>query len=335
MKDRIPRHPGRVELTPVSGQENIYDMIMADDAIEEGTPPIKRHLLPDDVARIFDAQNPPQDVGEALEHARTLISNAQTAADGATTAAGNAQTTAGTAVTAAGNVQTNLNTHVNAANPHSGSEPRINAGTTAQFWRGDKTWQPHNSIVPLLLHRNGDINLNTHPIDGSARFSFASGSLANGPIASGVALLCGFWGSSVVQIFSNGDRMWMRNRTATAAGAWVELATQRLLNQVNFSYRSGFSPGTQRNAGLWLLNDNRTVNFIFSLQLPASLASGAIVADIPAGMRPMSNVSFPITAHNGTASGELFIQTNGTCSVHMVGATSAMILAVSAGSFRR
>lgn len=36
--DRIPTYPGRVTLTPVSGQENTYDLVRADDPIEEGTP---------------------------------------------------------------------------------------------------------------------------------------------------------------------------------------------------------------------------------------------------------------------------------------------------------
>ena len=30
MKDRIPLYPGRVKMTPVSGQANIYDMERAD-----------------------------------------------------------------------------------------------------------------------------------------------------------------------------------------------------------------------------------------------------------------------------------------------------------------
>ena len=31
--------------------------------------------------------------------------------------------------------------HINAANPHSGSQPTIPLGTTAQYFRGDRTWQ--------------------------------------------------------------------------------------------------------------------------------------------------------------------------------------------------
>ena len=36
--DRIPTYPGRVKLTPVSGQTNVYDLVRADQPVEEGTP---------------------------------------------------------------------------------------------------------------------------------------------------------------------------------------------------------------------------------------------------------------------------------------------------------
>lgn len=38
MKDRVPRYPGRVTLTPVEGQANTYDMVRADEPTEAGTP---------------------------------------------------------------------------------------------------------------------------------------------------------------------------------------------------------------------------------------------------------------------------------------------------------
>ena len=44
VKDRIPTYPGRVKLSPVSGQANTYDMVRADDPIEPGTP-INKVLL--------------------------------------------------------------------------------------------------------------------------------------------------------------------------------------------------------------------------------------------------------------------------------------------------
>ena len=42
--DRVPTYPGRVKLTPVSGQTNTYDLVRADLPIQEGTP-INKYLL--------------------------------------------------------------------------------------------------------------------------------------------------------------------------------------------------------------------------------------------------------------------------------------------------
>lgn len=50
MRDRVPTYPGRVQLTPVAGQTNIYDMIRADEPTEPGDPLNKANLLPDAVA---------------------------------------------------------------------------------------------------------------------------------------------------------------------------------------------------------------------------------------------------------------------------------------------
>ena len=38
VKDRVPLYPGRVKMTPVSGQANTYDMVRADQPTQEGTP---------------------------------------------------------------------------------------------------------------------------------------------------------------------------------------------------------------------------------------------------------------------------------------------------------
>lgn len=53
MKDRIPLYPGRVTLTPVSGQENTYDMVRADEPTQAGTPLNKSNLLKDTTAAQF------------------------------------------------------------------------------------------------------------------------------------------------------------------------------------------------------------------------------------------------------------------------------------------
>ncbi len=42
--DRVPTYPGRVKLTPVSGQTNTYDLVRADSPTQEGTP-INKALL--------------------------------------------------------------------------------------------------------------------------------------------------------------------------------------------------------------------------------------------------------------------------------------------------
>ena len=53
MQDRVPLYPGRVKLTPVSGQENTYDMVRADEPTQEGTPLNKSTLLKDATASLF------------------------------------------------------------------------------------------------------------------------------------------------------------------------------------------------------------------------------------------------------------------------------------------
>lgn len=50
MKDRKPRHPGRVKLEPVAGRENVFDMTRADDPEDPGTPMNKQTLLTDEAA---------------------------------------------------------------------------------------------------------------------------------------------------------------------------------------------------------------------------------------------------------------------------------------------
>ena len=89
MKDRIPKFPGRVMITPVSGQTNIYDMVRADEPEEAGTPMNKQTLLTDEAAADVgldpDGDYTPNDafallgkytarkVGDILETVRTDI----------------------------------------------------------------------------------------------------------------------------------------------------------------------------------------------------------------------------------------------------------------------
>lgn len=53
MEDRVSLYPGRVTLTPVSGQANTYDMVRADQPTQEGTPLSKANLLKDATAALL------------------------------------------------------------------------------------------------------------------------------------------------------------------------------------------------------------------------------------------------------------------------------------------
>jgi len=285
MKDRIPKHPGRVELTPVSGQDGVFDMTMADEAFEEGTPPIKRHLLPDEVAQMFDAQNPPQDVGEALERARTLI----------------------------GNVQTNLNTHANATNPHSGSaplaspaltgtptaptaaatvnntqiattafaQPRLFAGTVAQVRRGDHSVQ---AIADLLVAGAGRIterpitNVNTW-LNGVAQGVYwaYSPTAANTPVAGvgvfyiGHVLNAGI--HTVIRAIAHTGFEYTRVLWSGVWGAWTETSSAPRV-------AIEFSPGFR------LIRAGQLIFADFLLQ-GTYYGGGAHVGTLPYGYRPI------------------------------------------------
>ena len=80
MQDRTPLYPGRVKLTPVSGQANVYDMVRADQPTQAGTPLNKATLLSDSTAALFGLGTDavPDDV---LAKARSLITTAQNTAD--------------------------------------------------------------------------------------------------------------------------------------------------------------------------------------------------------------------------------------------------------------
>lgn len=47
----MPTYAGRVRLTPVQNQENVYDLVRADEPIQEGTPLNKANLLTDETAQ--------------------------------------------------------------------------------------------------------------------------------------------------------------------------------------------------------------------------------------------------------------------------------------------
>lgn len=68
MKDRVSTYPGRVKLTPVAGQTNVYDLTRADEATVAGTPLNKATLLTDETAAMYgQTSNPvPDDIFAAL-----------------------------------------------------------------------------------------------------------------------------------------------------------------------------------------------------------------------------------------------------------------------------
>ena len=77
MKDRVPLYPGRVKLTPVSGQENTYDMVRADEPTQEGTPLNKATFLKDATAALYGLTNTavPDDVLTVLSRFHKGLGN--------------------------------------------------------------------------------------------------------------------------------------------------------------------------------------------------------------------------------------------------------------------
>lgn len=53
MQNRVPLYPGRVRMTPVSGQTNVYDMERADQPTQAGTPLNAETLLSDKTAEMY------------------------------------------------------------------------------------------------------------------------------------------------------------------------------------------------------------------------------------------------------------------------------------------
>lgn len=53
MYDRIATYPGRIKLTPVEGQENVYDMVRADEPTQSGSPISAATLLSSETASLL------------------------------------------------------------------------------------------------------------------------------------------------------------------------------------------------------------------------------------------------------------------------------------------
>jgi hypothetical protein len=56
MKDRIPKYPGRVKLTPVSGETDTYDLTRADAPEQDGTPLNAATLLTNETAALYNLE---------------------------------------------------------------------------------------------------------------------------------------------------------------------------------------------------------------------------------------------------------------------------------------
>lgn len=77
MQDRVPLYPGRVTLTPVSGQDNTFDLVRADQPTQDGTPLNKASLLKDTTAAAFGLPNTavPDDVLHLLSRFQSGLGN--------------------------------------------------------------------------------------------------------------------------------------------------------------------------------------------------------------------------------------------------------------------
>lgn len=76
MQDRLALFPGRVKLTPVSGQTNVYDMVRQDSPTVEGTPLNKANLLSDETCEAIGIQPDTGTPNEALAALNTKVKGA-------------------------------------------------------------------------------------------------------------------------------------------------------------------------------------------------------------------------------------------------------------------
>lgn len=78
MQDRVPTYPGRIKLTPVSGQTNVYDVEMFDEPTVDGTPLNKATFLPDSVVTAIQNTTGVSGItlpADALNALNTALSN--------------------------------------------------------------------------------------------------------------------------------------------------------------------------------------------------------------------------------------------------------------------
>lgn len=128
MKDRVPTYAGRVRLTPVANQDNIYDLVRADEPIQEGTPLNKANLLTDETAQAMGLTSDatPNDAFAQLTSKTREITLA-VASWGASTVA---QTVSVSGVTATNNIIVSLTDDATADEVSASAEAMVRA--TAQ-----------------------------------------------------------------------------------------------------------------------------------------------------------------------------------------------------------
>ena len=73
MKNRVSNHPGRYKFTKVSGSDDFYDVIRADDPTIPGTPFKKETMLTDETAAALGLTQEDPTVNDALNHIGTMI----------------------------------------------------------------------------------------------------------------------------------------------------------------------------------------------------------------------------------------------------------------------
>lgn len=86
MKDRIAKYPGRVKLTPVPGEDGVYDMSRADQPTEVGTPLNKGSLLSDETAAALGLSEENPTVNDAFMGVKGKIDHVFKVGDTLTTA---------------------------------------------------------------------------------------------------------------------------------------------------------------------------------------------------------------------------------------------------------
>ena len=132
MQDRVPTYAGRVRLTPVQNQDNIYDLVRADEPIQEGTPLNKSTLLTDETAQAMGLTSDatPNDAFSQLT-SKTVNATLTVAGWGAEDVS---QTVAVIGVTASNNIVVSLSENSTADEVSASAEAMVRA--TAQ---GDGT----------------------------------------------------------------------------------------------------------------------------------------------------------------------------------------------------